>query len=167
MSATFTRRVYFEKGYNYLHETGPNRRGQHGMQIRFVFTGPHGATQFLMYTNWSPLGPVDVGSPESCHVDYHEQSVIHGSYGLVRPPMGADIGHHWRKPTWEGEATYKCSFLEDLDGGECYYDGSGLAASHLLRDFIIGGEVVVWRRLIEVYRECLEAAARVEAEVNA
>ena len=36
----FERRVKFQPGYNYLHETGPKRRGQHGMEIAFALILP-------------------------------------------------------------------------------------------------------------------------------
>lgn len=157
MSATFRRSVIFEPGYNYLHETGPNRRGQHGMQIRFVLTWPEGAVQFLMGAGWTPLGEVDeaVTEDEPCHVD-HWHHFSGSRFGQVNTPSGYDIGHHWRTPTYEGEQTYgPCSYL---GGDECYYDGSGLRAEPILRDFIAKGEPAVWRALIDEYRHCAEQA---------
>lgn len=151
---TFRRLVKFEKGYNYLHETGPNRRGQHGMQIRLVLVGPHGATQFLMGTSWTPIGEVDGDSREPIHVDYLQHDT-YGTVGLTRPPSGYDLGYHWRTPTYEGQTNYgPCEYL----GADCYYDGSGLRADDLLRDFISQGEVAVWRALVAEYRNRLEGA---------
>lgn len=155
--APFKRIVRFEKGYNYLNETGPGRRGQHGMDIRFVLVGPHGASQFLMNTSWTPLGQVDAGvDREPCHVDYWRTS---GSYrsGTVTPPTGFDLGYHWRTPLYEDQTRMdNCDYL---GGAPCYYDGSGLVADDVLKDFISHGEPGVWRWLVKRYRWCLESQA--------
>ena len=52
-----------------------------------------------------------------------------------------------------------CSYL---NGRDCFYDGSGLRADAVLKDFIADGERAVWHHLIEEYRHCLRAA-RAEA----
>jgi hypothetical protein len=148
---SFRRIVHFEPGYNYLHETGPRRRGQHGMQIRFVLAGPEGATQFLMGTGWTPLGQVDEGVRENepCHVD-HWQHFMGSRFGQVNTPSGYDVGYHWRTPMWDDQTSMgPCAYL---GGDECFYDGSGLRADPILRDFIAKGEPAVWRALIDEYR---------------
>lgn len=152
MTAAFEKRVTFQPGYNYLHETGPQRRGQHGMSIRFLLIGAEGATQFLMNAMWTPLGQVDEGSREPCHVDYWRGEQW-GEDGLVRPPMGSDLGYHWTAPQYEEQQPQTCDVLP---GGQCYYDGSGLAADEVLRDFISEGEQAVWRWLEKRYQWCLD-----------
>lgn len=160
-SPVFRRRIDFEKGYNYLHETGPKRRGQHGMGIRFLLVGPQGASQFLMNTSWTPLGEVDEDKTfengyhrEPVHIDHWRQET-YGRFGYIRPPSGFDLGYHWRRPLWEGQEEYArpCPYL---DGDLCYYDGSGLAGDEVLRDFIAEGERAVWRHLVKRYRWCIE-----------
>lgn len=149
----FEKRVKFEPGYNYLHETGPRRRGQHGMGIRFLLIGPEGAAQFLMQTFWTPLGQVDSAAErEPVHIDYwqHDQW---GGFGLVRPPSGADLGYHWPTPQYEDQPASDCDILP---AGHCYYDGSGLAADRVLRDFVREGEPAVWRWLEKRYQSCVE-----------
>lgn len=161
MSATFRRIVKFEPGYNYLHETGPQRRGQHGMQMRFVLVGPHGATQFLMSTGWTPLGIVDnePGYGQVCHIDH--QVPLYGGFDVVNPPTGFDLGYHWRTPLYEGQTDMGgCTYL---GGDPCFYDGSGLAAENVLREFIKEGERAVWRWLGKRYRWCLESQAEMAA----
>jgi len=153
----FEQRVLFEPGYNYLHETGPTRRGQHGMDLRFLLIGELGATQFLMFTNWAPLGPVDTGSREPCHIDYTVSDPWgRGSFGVVRPPMAVDVGYHWWTPIYDGDYPMKCQLAPD---GQCYYDGSGTTADHVLRAFIERGDAAVWEALREMYAK---TAARVE-----
>ena len=165
---TFRRLVEFEKGYNYLHETGPRRRGQHGMGIRFLLIGPHGAAQFLTNTSWTPLGEVDEDKNhdngyhrEPVHIDKWESTEIGGlssvKFGYVRPPSGYDLGYHWRTPQYEGHEEYKRAGCKYLNGDPCYYDGSGLAGDDVLRDMVTKGEKWVWKWLVRRYRSCLEA----------
>lgn len=164
----FERRVIFEPGYNYLHETGPNRRGQHGMNIRFLLVGAEGATQFLMNTGWTPLGEVDKDAAhrEPCHIapdGMRRYTAGFGSfYGMVSAPSGADLGYHWRTPQYEDQASMGA--CEYLGGAECYYDGSGMQADEALKDFISEGEPGVWRWLEQRYQWCLEAGMEVDDE---
>ena len=154
------RLVDFIPGYNYLHETGPKSRGQHGMSIRFVLRGDEGATQFLMYTHWTPLGEVD---KDKTYENGYHRSPIHvdrwdkENYGLGKtmfpltsPPMGADLGYHWSAPTYESEYMVAAD-CDLLPGGQCYYDGSGLRADDLLKVFIDEGDKAVWEELEEEY----------------
>lgn len=158
----FRRQIVFEQGYNYLHETGATGRGQHGMGIRFLLVGPHGATQFLMNTGWTPRGQVDAQAPhrEPVHIDQDGLRVRDygfGSYhyGLTRAPSGMDLGYHWLVPLYLGQEDYArpCQYL---NGQVCYYDGSGLAAEEVLRDFMDEGVTSVWKHLVKRYRDCLE-----------
>lgn len=164
----FRREVRFEPGYNYLHETGPKRRGQHGMGIRFLLFGEEGVTQFLMNTSWTPLGPVDQHLRfedgyhiEPVHIDEWIASSVPGiaghKFGYIRPPSGFDIGYHWRVPNYEGQEEYGRMDCDLLPDGTCYYDGSGLQADTVLREFIENGEDAVWDRLEQRYRWCQEA----------
>lgn len=146
--ARFDHRVVFEPGYNYLHETGPRRRGQHGMGIRFSLIGEAGATQFLMNTMWTPLGEIDKASSvrEAVHCDHFDYRF--STSGLVRPPSGMHVGIHWRTPLYDDDTSAgKC----DLWDGECYYDASFGASDAVLRDFIAEGDKAVWRHLEEWY----------------
>lgn len=169
----FERRVIFEPGYNYLHETGPKRRGQHGMAIRFLLIGPQGAAQFLMGTSWTPLGEVDKdanGEPlhrEPVHIDYwktEDYGMGPHKFGLVNPPDGYDLGQHWTEPLYNGQDPMEC---ELLPGGQCYYDGSGLNADPILKDFITEGEEAVWRHLEEHYDYCVTEALAYRSGVQA
>lgn len=149
MVGDFERRVLFEPGANYLHETGPSARGQRGMRIRFLLVGRLGAEQFLMSTSWTPLGPVDR------RVDPYLREAVHVDHwygdppgGVVRPPVGYDLGYHWARRLFPDQEPFECDVLP---GGRCYYDGSGLAAEWVLREFIAGGEDAVWRQLESRY----------------
>lgn len=159
----FRREVRFEPGYNYLHEEGPKRRGQHGMQIRFILIGDHGASQFLMGTSWTPLGEVDPDdSREPCHIDYWQESTASGfrhKFGLVNPPSGYDLGYHWAEKLYDGQSSAECEFTYS---GECYYDGSGTQSDDVLKDFIKDGEPAVWKWLEKRYQWCLDMQNGVE-----
>lgn len=153
MTTTYRRTISFRPGYNYLHETGPRRRGQHGMEVTFAFIGPLGATTFVFNTMWSPLGEADRNPSwgQPCHVDREGHYVHH--------PRGVDVGRHWRTPILGSEEyTYQSSNCHII-GGACDYDGSGLWANHLMRAFITKGEPAVWRELISFYRELASESA--------
>ena len=149
MDTIYRRTVLFQPGYNYLHEKDPNRRGHRGMEVTFAFIGPLGATTFVFDTMWSPLGEVD-HSPswgQPCHVDREGQYVHH--------PQGVHFSRHWRKPIREVEEDSSLIYTDEgcsLTGGFCEYDGSGIRADNLLREFIAKGEPAVWRELIAFYR---------------
>lgn len=180
--STFERIVQFNPGYNYLHETGPRARGQHGMEIRFVLLGPEGASQFLMFTGWTPLGEVDKDitfengyqtTPVHIDTDNWRSATILGmghQFGTVSPPMGADLGFHWSVNPYEDDGK-PTEFMDErecdlLPGGKCFYDGSGLAASEVLKDFINEGDPAVWRWLERRYMWCLHPNAD-ESEIDA
>ena len=132
----FERAVVFEPGYN---DTEPHRYGKHGMGVRFLLRGPKGATQFVFNTGWVP--GVD-GVAASLAAYY---------------PTGWDLGHHAIRPQYEGEGQYGvCTYLPGET--ECFYDGSGISADALLKEFIREGESVVWARLREDY-DRLDAGA--------
>lgn len=153
---TFERRIRFEKGYNYSHETGPRSRGIHGMGIRFVLIGPDGAAQFLMNTGWVPV----VDKPEYGYGETHHKTPSLADYY----PSGSDLGYHWATPQYEGQGSpQRCDLLP---GGECYFDGSGLMADEVLRDFIREGERAVWRWLVKRYRWCIEQDAEYRATLR-
>lgn len=118
------RAVAFEPGYN--DRGGPY--GVHGMDIRWMLRGPKGAVQFLMSTGWVPG---EKGVPPQISDLY---------------PSGSDLGYHARVPQWEGQEIYGHESCDVL-GGRCYYDGSGLAARDLLREFTREGERVIWTAL--------------------
>lgn len=172
----FRKEIKFEPGYNYLHETGPKRRGQHGMTIRFLLHGSKGSTVFALGTSWTPPGQVDADKTrengyhsEAIHCDRWELTEIGGlmapvRFGYTRPPSGYDLGYHWRTPLYEGQEEYVRDNCEFLDGDQCYYDGSGLQANEVLADFIVEGDEAVWRWLHERYQWCLDAEAEYEAE---
>lgn len=111
------------------------------MQIRFLLSGEHGTTQFLMFTGWYPeKTPTGRGWNEWHHT----------------APMAADLGAHWDTP-WSDSMTdpeNACAHMEcDLrPSGSCWYDGSGLRAERVMEEFFLHGEEGVWALLEEEYR---------------
>lgn len=102
--------------------------GVHGMDLRFILSGPKGAAQFVVYTGW-----------HLAHVRERPMSV-----------QPADVGYHALKPAYEDQTQMDCDLVE---GGKCYYDGSGLQAEELFDRFVAEGEEVVWAELLMVYKE--------------
>ncbi|MCY0864876.1 MAG: hypothetical protein OWQ57_07995, partial [Sulfobacillus sp.] len=54
MTEGLTRRVKFTPGYDRRHPNPSLDGGVHGMEIRFILSGPKGAVTFLLYTDWLP-----------------------------------------------------------------------------------------------------------------
>lgn len=143
----FVRRVDFEPGYDCLEHHGDaigrKCHGRHGMNMRFVLMGEEGAVQFLLYAS-----------------DFLPGSTEHGHTKRDKALMGvmaADLGHHWIRPTYEGESNNGA--CEYLHGAECFYDGSGLNAEDILVRFLSDGLDAVWEDLEDYYRRCARHAA--------
>ncbi len=141
--------VQFTPGYN-CPVGSMQGHGVHGMEICWYLRGPNGGAQFRIYTDWTP-GPVRPGhgiAPDGSSNRY-DRSPVTGEWE-PRYPMGADVGYHARVPQWEGDKPISddCPVI----GGVCYYDGSGMRADKLVREFIPHGEEVIWHELEDVYR---------------
>ncbi len=132
------RAVVFQPGYN----SGTREYGVHAMEVRWLLRGPNGAAQFLVYTGWTPghLSPGMGLQPEGCPPMPARQY-----------PTGADLGYHALVPQYEGHEDYGRLDCDVLPGGACYYDGSGLAADRLAKEFVTRGEPAVWAALEERY----------------
>lgn len=115
--------------------------GIHGCTLRFVLKGAKGATQFVVYTNWQ-LPHVD---DERC-AGIWTGSKLRWSF----LPLGADVGYHSPTPQYEGHTALPCDIL---DSGQCYYDGSSLAAEDLLKRMIAEGDAAIWSELEAVYHQ--------------
>lgn len=135
MSADLRREILFEPGC-------------HGLSMRWLLHGDQGTIQFLVYTSWLPswVKPGAFGLT----VDTHSERLF--------GPMGADLGHHWDTPAYEGES--QMPSCDVRPGGACFYDGSGLAADDLLGVLLTEGHEAVWERMGAEY-------ARLAAEVPA
>lgn len=102
------------------------------VQRRYVLVGPLGVAQFA-YMNLptlalSPLGEWTVG-------------------GM----MGTDVGYHSYEPQYAGHKPMDCDLLFGQD--HCYYDGSGLPAIGLLKDWAEADwdEDWLWEVLEDLY----------------
>ena len=125
------RAVIFEPGYN---DRG-GKYGVHGMGIRWLLRGKYGAVQFLMNAGWVPGEKMRLAIAD-CF------------------PTGFNLGYHALVPHYEGQDSMgPCEYL---DGKECFYDGSGLAADDLMHEFIREGERVVWEKLESRYADLAE-----------
>jgi hypothetical protein len=123
--------VSFEPAYDKRNPDPNKNYGIGCVRIRFVLKGKNGAVQFLMSTGWY-LPNVDKSSWSSS----------------MREPQGWDLGYHSPVPRYDGQGSYDCEYLE---GGKCYYDGSGIAAEPIMKQLIKEGDKAVWDALEEEY----------------
>ena len=134
------RQIQFEAAYDKRDADPSKDYGIHGVTIRFAVSGDEGATQFLLYTNW-----------QLPHVD--EEWATRDIPESLRKPMPADLGYHSKKPSYNDHTPQKdCEWA----GGDCYYDGSSLAADAVFKRLLIEGEEGVWAELEDFYAERLK-----------
>lgn len=128
--------ITFQPAFDKRHSDPKQNYGIGAMKIRFVLKGTKGATQFVMSTGWYLP-----------HVSREPGNRIR-EYDLDKPE-GYDIGYHSPKSIYGDESplTEDCEVI----GGQCFYDGSTLAAQDFLPQFIAEGEAAVWARLEQEY----------------
>ena len=118
--------------------------GIHGVDIKFIYKGDKGATQFVLYTNW-----------QLPHVTEEQRKNMSRDKYFLFEPLPADLGYHSPTPQYEGQEslTEECEYL---DGKPCYYDGSGLQAVRVYKRLLEEGEDGVWAELADVYKHRFE-----------
>lgn len=129
MSTELTRKISFKPAFDRRHTDPKKNYGIHCMDMSFWLVGPKGGISFTIYTGW--------------YLPY---------MGGGSSAMGADVSYHSKVPLYEGQTKLESC---QLTGGDCYSDGSGLAAQDLFAQFVAGGEEVVWKKLEEWYTEKL------------
>jgi hypothetical protein len=144
------RSVQFQVGYDHMafpEACGGGGHGRHGMSLRWVLSGPHGAVQWVLNMfNWIPgnvaYGMIENKGPWSA-VPAHR---------TIGDGMAVDLGYHSPVPLWEGQGKQpsECDLLPE---GYCYYDGSALNAEPVLEAFLAHGPHAVWASLGRYYSE--------------
>ncbi len=118
-------------------------RGQHGVELIFLVTGPKGAVQFLLYTNWMRI---DNGAANGRLLPIFQSNAMN--------PMPADRGYHSLVPMYEGQPWREdCPYL---GGKPCYYDGSGLNSEALFVTLVNDGDDAMWTALEEYYHSTFD-----------
>ncbi len=137
MSNQLKRSIQWRPAFD-MRDSNPSKNyGTHGMECLFILSGPKGATQFVIFTNW-----------QLDHVEKEQESGQYRGHA-----MGADVGYHAKHPKYEGQSSRSdCA----LTGGLCFYEGSSLAAEELFTKFKEQGEEVVWAKLQEWYDDMPE-----------
>lgn len=146
---SLTREIQFQPGYDYraedAHKPSGQRRGCHGLNMRWLVHGEHGSVQFLVYTMWLPSWVREAEWGPRVVDEVARRDLNH-------PPMAADLGHHWDWALYHGE-----NGPRDCDvrpSGKCFYDGSGLNAEPLLAALLTKGHDEVWAQLEAYYEDC-------------
>lgn len=142
----FQRRINFTPGYDHTafpEACGGGGHGRHGMEMSFVFVGPHGATQWVVsMPNWLPRSVGPLGN-------------LPLSFPKLEEIYSLDLGYHSPKPLYDDQMAMEC---ELLPGGHCFYDGSGLRAGPVLEKFLWHGPAAVWAELSSYYVELFGGA---------
>lgn len=135
----FSREVYFHPGHpgNTIGNPSNADYGRGSMEIKFLLHGPKASVQFVWNTGITP---------EKTPGRYGDEWMHHA-------PMGFDLGYHADKAQWSGQLNVGCTYRAK---GECYYDGSSLAADEMLDIFLTRGEGAMWQELHDYYISLFE-----------
>lgn len=141
----FTRIVTVSPAYDKRSTDKSKDYGIGSCRITFVLKGAKGAVQFMIGTNW--YVPT---AREHLLRFAHTQSDC-----LKMAPEGWDVGYHSLVPMYQGQEPMgrDCELVE---GGKCFYDGSGLRADEWVPLFVAGGTDWLWPKLEEEYRAFFE-----------
>ena len=140
MKTEFKKITHVNLPYNMTSEDASKNYGHSGLRITFVLEGPLGATQFMFSVPFYLQSTLDEWNKKY--------------YSPDTKVLGYDVGYHSPKPMYEDQKPMsgKC---EHVEGGTCYYDGSGLRADDWVREiFSIKGEKLedtIWKKLEEEY----------------
>lgn len=140
--SVFKREIVFTPAFDKRHQDPKKNCGIHGVEMRWYLRGPKGVIQFCVMTGWNlpSVREERKGNHTVCDIF----------------PMASDLGYHSPKPMYEGHTpmTRECGQIE---GGMCYYDGSGLAAEAVFDLLVQEGHESVWRRLEQEYHGRFDA----------
>jgi len=135
----FKREIIFDPAYDERNAESGKNYGIHGVNLRFYLTGPKGAVQFVLHTNW-----------HLPHVEKELDSRLDIKWPhLYCHPLPVDLGYHSPKRRYKGQTllTKDCPLLK----GKCYYDGSSLNAEPVYKRLLQEGSDGVWKELEKYY----------------
>lgn len=96
---------------------------------------------------WLVVGP-PFGAVQYVEWKYPEGSNVARILGSNR--QAVDVGYHSTKQRYEGQTPMDCHVVE----GQCFYDGSGLHAEHVMREVLDAkGEDALWAYLDDYFAE--------------
>lgn len=141
--------VNFHPAYDKRDDDPSKDYGIGSVTIRFVLKGKRGAVQILLGTNWY--------LPETIK-EYKTEGIKGRIVNLLDKENdcsgihGWDIGYHSPKPMYERQEPIAddCPYVE---GGKCYYDGSGLRAKDIPEMLVRKGSDTIWKILEEEYKD--------------
>jgi hypothetical protein len=124
--------VKFDAGWDKRDADPSKNYGISGLRITFFYgNSKYGYVQFVILTDWYPTC-LDDEAP-----GLHAR--LAGCY-----PMAADVGYHSPHPMYQDHSPFECDLI---DGGQCYYDGSGLHAEEVMKKLRNEGSDAVWEHL--------------------
>jgi len=136
----FERILSIDPPFDKRHSDPKKNYGIHGINLRMVIRKNNNCTQFLAY--------LPVYLPHVSDELWNKK----GKYNSFKG-MGADVGYHAEKPQYEDQTAFDCNLL---DGGKCYYDGSGLRAEEWYKIFLEKGIDEIWTLLEEEWNDRFE-----------
>ncbi len=139
--STLKKSLEITPAWDRRHSDPEKNCGVSGVEMRFYLTGPEGAVQFVLATNWQ-LPNVTREQNKNPLPAAHMRLLVH--------PYPVDVGYHSRVPMYEGHTPMdrKCPVLGT---DTCYYDGSTLMADTAFNKLLTGGHEALDQYMLEFY----------------
>jgi hypothetical protein len=141
----FEREIVLVPAYDKRHKDPKKNYGIHGVELRFYLKKDNRAIQFVLNTNWqlpSVTNEMLNKYPSPKEVE------------LLFCPVPYDLGYHSPVPMYDGQEPISDNC--EITGGDCYYDGSTLAAENIYKILLYHGSDGVWKELERVWRDKFE-----------
>lgn len=132
--ADFDREIVFTPAWDRRDPDPSKNYGIGSVEVRFYLRGPKGIVQFAFCTGWL--------------LDDVERGMMNDGRAQINKPYAFDLGYHAIEPQHEEHEPMECDLMPS---GECYYDGSGLAANETFSRFKEKGSKWLWEKLLETY----------------
>ena len=133
----FEKEIVFYPAYDKRDPDPSKNYGISGVTLRFHLKKDNKAVQFVLYTGWHlPHVSAEINRQDS--------------------PIPADLGYHSPYPMYEGQSPTEggCHLIN----GDCYYDGSGLAADRVYKILLNEGSEGVWKELESYWHETFDGS---------
>jgi len=141
------KRIEFSPAFDKRDADPSKNYGIHGVSMTWLLITDRGACQFVVYTGWHlPHVQAELSRKRGDNPHTYIQR--------VDAPMPADIGYHSPTPQYEDQPEMECHLLE---GGKCYYDGSGLQAQDFYDTLVLEGHEAVWKKMEGWFQDIYDA----------
>ena len=141
----FEKEIVLSPAYDKRHKNPEKNYGIRDVKLRFYLKKNNRAIQFIVSTGWQLPHITDEMLNKYTSPD---------EIRLFFCPTSYDLGYHSPVPMYDGQEPISDDC--EITGGDCYYDGSTLAAENIYKILLYHGSDGVWKELERVWRDKFE-----------